>query len=56
MLYDTVWLDARLATLTLGQSGLGTVERGAVAAKDGRMRSFRLAGMRPAASPLTAAG
>ena len=37
MLYDTVWLDARLATLTLGQSGLGTVERGAVAAKDGRI-------------------
>ena len=37
MLYDTVWLDARLATLTLGQSGLGIVERGAVAAKDGRI-------------------
>lgn len=37
MLYDTVWLDARLATLALGQSGLGIVERGAVAAKDGRI-------------------
>lgn len=37
MLYDTVWLDARLATLTLDQSGLGIVERGAVAAKDGRI-------------------
>lgn len=37
MRFDTIWLDARLATLAPGLSGLGTVERGAVAAKDGRI-------------------
>jgi imidazolonepropionase len=35
MRFDTIWLDARLATLAPGQPGLGAVERGAVAAKDG---------------------
>jgi imidazolonepropionase len=33
--FDTIWLDARLATMT--GPGLGIVERGAVAAKDGRI-------------------
>jgi imidazolonepropionase len=37
MRFDTVWRDARLATLAPGRSGLGIVERGAVAAKDGRI-------------------
>jgi imidazolonepropionase len=34
-LFDTLWLDARLATMA--GPGLGTVERGAVAARDGRI-------------------
>jgi imidazolonepropionase len=37
MRFDTIWLDVRLATLAPGQPGLGIVERGAVAAKDGRI-------------------
>ena len=37
MRFDTIWLDARLATLAPGRPGLGVVERGAVAAKDGRI-------------------
>ena len=37
MRFDTIWLDARLATLVPGRSGLGIVDRGAVAAKDGRI-------------------
>jgi imidazolonepropionase len=37
MRFDTIWLDARLAMLTPGRPGLGIVERGAVAAKDGHV-------------------
>ncbi len=37
MRFDTIWLDARLATLAPGRAGLGVIERGAVAAKDGRI-------------------
>jgi imidazolonepropionase len=37
MRFDTIWLDARLATLAADRSGLGVIERGAVAAKDGRI-------------------
>jgi imidazolonepropionase len=37
MRFDKIWLDARLATLAPSQPGLGIVERGAVAAKDGRI-------------------
>ena len=37
MRFDTIWLDARLATLEHGRAGLGVIERGAVAAKDGRI-------------------
>lgn len=37
MRFDTVWLNARLATLAEGAGGLGIVERGAVAASDGRI-------------------
>ena len=37
MRFDTIWLDARLATLTPGRPGLGIVERAAIAAKDGRI-------------------
>ena len=34
---DTVWLNARLATLIEGRSGVGVVESGAVAAREGRI-------------------
>jgi imidazolonepropionase len=37
MRFDTIWHDARLATLAPGRPGLGIVEHGAVAAKDGRI-------------------
>jgi imidazolonepropionase len=37
MRFDKIWLDARLATLAASRPGLGIVERGAVAAKDGRI-------------------
>ena len=37
MRFDTIWLDARLATLAQDRRGLGMIERGAVAAKDGRI-------------------
>jgi imidazolonepropionase len=37
MRFDRIWLDARLATLASGGPGLGIVEHGAVAAKDGRI-------------------
>jgi imidazolonepropionase len=35
--FDTIWLDARLATMSGPGPGLGIVERGAVAATDGRI-------------------
>ncbi len=34
---DTVWLNARLATLAEGRPGLGIVESGAIAAREGRI-------------------
>ena len=37
MRFDRVWINARLATLSEGSDGLGVVEKGAVAAKDGRI-------------------
>jgi imidazolonepropionase len=37
MQFDTIWLDVRLATLAPGRAGLGIIEPGAVAAKDGRI-------------------
>jgi imidazolonepropionase len=37
MRFDTIWLDARLATLAPGLSGLGVIESGAVGAIDGRI-------------------
>src|SRR6266478_10181073 len=37
MKLDTIWYDARLATLAPGRPGLAIVERGAIAAKDGRI-------------------
>jgi imidazolonepropionase len=37
MRFDTIWHDARLATLAPGRPGLGVAEHGAVAAKDGRI-------------------
>jgi imidazolonepropionase len=35
--FGTVWLNARLATLAGGRPGLGIVESGAIAARDGRI-------------------
>ena len=32
-----IWRNARLATLAAGQPGLGIVEHGAIAARDGRI-------------------
>ena len=37
MLFDTIWLDARLATLAPDRPGIGVIERGAIAAQDGRI-------------------
>jgi imidazolonepropionase len=38
MMFDTIWLDARLLSMPTGQQGLGMVERGAVASSaDGRI-------------------
>ena len=37
MRFDAIWHDARLATLALDRPGLGVVERGAIAARDGRI-------------------
>ena len=34
---DTVWLNARLATLIEGRPGLGVVESGAIGAREGRI-------------------
>src|SRR5580704_13120818 len=34
---DAVWLNARVATLAPGRGGLGAIESGAVAARDGRI-------------------
>ena len=37
MRFDTIWRDARLATLDPARPGLGVIEHGAVAAADGRI-------------------
>src|ERR1700746_564706 len=37
MQFDTIWLDARLATLAPDRTGLGIIEPAAVAAKSGRI-------------------
>ncbi|WP_398483533.1 imidazolonepropionase [Tardiphaga sp.] len=37
MTFDTLWTNARLATMTEGQPGLGMIETGCIAAKDGRI-------------------
>src|SRR5262245_43210034 len=37
MRFDTIWLDARLATLSPDRPGLGVIERAAVAASAGRI-------------------
>src|ERR1700678_4279067 len=34
---DTVWLNARLATFAPAQTGLGIIESGAIAAREGRL-------------------
>ncbi len=37
MHYDTIWRDARLVTLAPDRTGLGIIDDGAIAAKDGRI-------------------
>jgi imidazolonepropionase len=37
MPFDTIWTNARLATMAPGQPGLGIIEHGCVASKDGRI-------------------
>lgn len=37
MRFDTIWLDARIATIRDGCFGLGTIESAAIAAKDGKI-------------------
>jgi len=37
MTFDTLWTNARVATMTEGQRGLGIMENGCIAAKDGRI-------------------
>jgi len=37
MKFDTVWLNARLATLAEGSEGLGIIESGAIGARSGRI-------------------
>jgi imidazolonepropionase len=37
MRFDRIWLDARLVTLDPERPALGTIERGAIAARDGRI-------------------
>ena len=34
---ETIWLNARLATLTNGRPGVGVIEPGAIAAREGRI-------------------
>ena len=34
---DTIWFNARIATLASGTTGLGIIEHGAIAARDGRI-------------------
>ncbi|RYX96916.1 MAG: imidazolonepropionase, partial [Bradyrhizobiaceae bacterium] len=35
--FDTIWSNVRLATMAEGLSGLGIIERGCIASKDGRI-------------------
>jgi imidazolonepropionase-like amidohydrolase len=37
MRFDKIWFDARLVTLAAGRAGLGIIERGVIAAKNGRI-------------------
>jgi imidazolonepropionase len=45
---DRIWRDARLATMAVGTPGLGVVERGLIAATDGRIVYAGDAGLAPA--------
>lgn len=52
--YDTVWLNACLATLAGG--GFGTVKRGAVAARDGNLAGIVGIKLVAAADPVSLPG
>ena len=49
MLCDTLWTNARLATMREDAAGLGVVEQGAIAARDGRIAYVGAASEAPAA-------
>lgn len=48
MRFDRVWLNARLATMVSADGGLGLLEGGAIAARDGRIAFAGCAGELPA--------
>lgn len=48
MTFDTLWTNARLATMADGQPGLGIIENGCIAAKGGRIAFVGLASDLPA--------
>lgn len=48
--FDTIWTNARLATMAEGQPGLGIIENGCIAAKDGRIAFVGAASDLPAGS------
>jgi imidazolonepropionase len=55
--FDTIWLDARLATLAPDRPGIGVIERGAIAAQDGRIAFVgAMADLRGSVSRSTGAG
>ncbi|MEH2481651.1 imidazolonepropionase [Nitrobacteraceae bacterium AZCC 2146] len=50
MPFDTIWTNARLATMAPGQPGLGIIEHGCVASRDGRIVFAGAAADMPAAT------
>jgi len=48
--FDTIWTNARLATMAEGQPGLGIIENGCIAAKDGHIAFVGAASDLPAGS------
>jgi len=48
--FDTIWTNARLATMAEGQPGFGIIENGCIAAKDGRIAFVGAASDLPAGS------
>jgi imidazolonepropionase len=53
MTFDTIWTNARLATMAPGTPGLGIIEDGCIAAKDGRIAFVGPASELPAGADAT---